>query len=714
MNRLSVLIFISLVFACSPKEGNENIRKNQVDMPDLQYPVTRKSDVVDDYFGTKVKDEYRWLEVDTASEVMEWVDRQNEVTQSYLKAIPFREKIASRYEKIFNFEKSSAPIKAGDYFFTYRNDGLQNQAVIYRQKGLDGEAEVFIDPNNASEDGTVTINIKSISPDNQFMVLSIQEAGSDWAKLTIREVESGKYWTDTLNWTKFSGIAWKNDGFYYSRYPAPEKGLELSKANEFHSIYYHKLGDPQSKDQLIYRNDEKPNMYHWASTTEDERYLVMSASTGTDGYETYFMDLDAKIKKFKPLFTGFANKNNVIDHKDGFFYVHTDIDAPNYRMVKIPVNNPKGNWKEVIPETEDLLESVSTAGGRFFATYIHDVVNEVYSFDYTGGDKKTVELPSKGSVGAFTGEKDDSYLFYTFTSFVTPGNIFKYNIKQNQSELFWKPDIDVDLSQFEEKQIFFTSKDGTKVPLFIVHKKGVALDGNNPTLLYGYGGFNINLTPSFSTSRLIFLENGGIYALANLRGGGEYGENWHKQGMLLNKQNVFDDFISAAEHLISKKYTSPSKLAIQGGSNGGLLVGACMTQRPDLFQVALPSVGVMDMLRYDKFTVGWGWVPEYGSSEDSIHFDNLYSYSPLHNLKPGTEYPATLVMTADHDDRVVPAHSFKFAAKLQECHEGDNPVLIRIEKKAGHGAGKPTSKIIEEQSDIWSFLFNNLNIVPKY
>ncbi len=711
-------LFLSLVCLCLLMSCTEMKKENSTTSFEkiaLNYPETNKETVVDNYHGVEVSDDYRWLEVDTAKAVEEWVDAQNEVTNSYLGQIPFRDKINSRYTKIFNFEKASAPIKAGDYFFVYKNDGLQNQSVIYRQKGLDGEMEVYMDPNKESEDGTVTLSIKSISPDNKYMVVSRQEAGSDWADLYIKEVASGEDLSDVLKWTKFSGIAWKGDGFYYSRYPEPKEGLEYSNANEFHSIYYHKLGDEQSKDKLVYENKNAPRMYHWATTTEDEKYLILNASTGTDGYETYYMDLDNEKAGFKALFTGFDNKNTVVDHRDGHFFVHTDIDAPNYRLVSIPIENPdSANWKEIIPSTDNLLEGVSKAGNKLFAQYIMDVTNEVFQMNYDGSDKKKVQLPSKGSVGGFSGKMDDDFIFYTFTSFLTPGNIYRYEIDENESDLFWSPDLSVDLNQFVEKQVFFTSKDGTKVPMFIVHKKGIELDGDNPTLLYAYGGFNISLTPSFSTSRLILLENNGIFALANLRGGGEYGEEWHKAGMLEKKQNVFDDFISAAEYLIAQKYTSREKLGIQGGSNGGLLVGACMTQRPDLFKVAFPAVGVLDMLRFHKFTVGWGWVPEYGSSDDEEQFKYLLDYSPLHNLKPGTNYPATMITTADHDDRVVPAHSFKYAARLQECHEGDNPVLIRIEKRAGHGAGKPTSKIIEEQSDIWSFFFYNTNTPVIY
>ncbi|HKK89483.1 MAG TPA: prolyl oligopeptidase family serine peptidase [Saprospiraceae bacterium] len=705
-NVIYVLAAISIFLGCDGQKTGDMANKYSKMTKD--YPDTKKVEVTENYHGQEVSDPYRWLEVDTAAEVEDWVDRQNEVTFSYLEEIPYRSKIEERYREIFNYEKRSAPYKAGDYYFFYKNDGLQNQAVIYRQKGLEGEPEVFIDPNEASDDGTVDINIRSVSPDDKYVVISKQEAGSDWAQLKVLEVNSGEDIGDELNWTKFTSIAWKNDGFYYSRYPKPAEGTEYSKANEYHSIYYHKLGDSQEKDKLIYRNELKPKMYHWATTTEDEKYLIMSASTGTDGYETFYLDLDDPSADFVKLFSGFKHKNTVVDHKEGDFYVLTDIDAPNYRLVKFPVNNPeKENWKDIIAENEHLLQSVNTAGGKLFAVYIQDVTNRAYQMNYDGSSVEEITLPGTGSLSGLGGKKEDEFVFYTFTSFLNPGNIYKYDIASNSSDIFWSPELAIDLNEFVEKQVFYTSKDGTKVPMFIVHKKGLELNGNNPALLYGYGGFNVSLTPSFSTSRLILLENGGVFALANLRGGGEYGEEWHQQGMLENKQNVFDDFISAAEYLISEGYTSSDKLGIQGGSNGGLLVGACMTQRPDLFQVAFPAVGVMDMLRFHKFTVGWGWVPEYGSSDTLEHFDFLYDYSPYHNLKDSVDYPATMITTADHDDRVVPAHSFKFAARLQEYHSGEDPVLIRIEKKAGHGAGKPTSKIIEEQTDIWTFFFAN-------
>ena len=677
----------------------------------IDYPETRKEEVVDTLFGTPVSDPYRWLEDDNAPETMAWVQAQNKVTRAYLDSIPYRQEIRDRYEEIFDYEKVSSPYKVGDNYFIYKNDGLQNQSVIYKRKGRDGEDVVFIDPNALSEDGTVTASLMGASEDDRYIAVNRSEAGSDWSQIRVMDVETGEETGDILRWIKFSGAAWFKDGFFYSRYPEPQEGDELSAANTFHRVYYHKLGTPQEEDKLIYTNDDAPNMYHWCSTTEDKKYLILYASTGTDGYECYFADLSEEAVEFKPLFTGFANKSSVVDHIDGRFLVQTDIGAPNYRLVSIdPMNPSEENWVEVIPETENLLESANTGGGKLFATYLEKATSRVYMMDYDGSNKQTIELPDNtGSAGGFGGKKDDTTLFYSFSSFTYPTSIYEFDIAKNESTLYYAPDLKFNPSDFESKQVFYKSKDGTEVSMFIVHKKGLELNGNNPTMLYGYGGFNISLTPSFSTSNIILLERGGVYAMANLRGGGEYGEEWHKDGMLLNKQNVFDDFIAGAEYLIAEGYTSSEKLAIAGGSNGGLLVGACMTQRPDLFKVAFPAVGVMDMLRYHKFTVGWGWIPEYGCADSSkVDFDNLYAYSPLHNLKDGTAYPATMVTTADHDDRVVPAHSFKFAARLQEAHNGPNPVLIRIEERAGHGAGKPTSKIIDEQADKWAFMFSNM------
>jgi len=706
-----ILLPLILLYSCGQNEQAKT--KNPV-IP-VDYPETKKVNVTDDYHGTSVPDPYRWLEVDTAAEVEDWVKRQNKVTYGYLDQIPFTEDIANRFEELYNYPKLSSPYKAGEYYFFYKNDGLQNQSVIYRQKGLDGEAEVFIDPNEINPKGTTAISVVGFSKDYKYVTYSVQEAGSDWQTFYVKEVATGKTLPDELSWVKFSGASWVGDGFYYSRYPAPESGLEYSAENEGHSVYYHKLGENQEDDKLIYSDPENPKRYHYVSVTEDRKILTLYASTGTDGFETYIQHLDQDESTFNALQEGFDFKNSVIHHADGYVWVRTNRGADNYRLMKI--NTETLDWEaaeEIIPETEHLLNSVSTGGGKLFANYLEKASNHVYVMDYDGSNRMEIELPGVGSAGGFSGRESSDTLFYTFTSFTRPPSIFSYDVTSGKSELFFKTELKFDPEDYVEKQVTYKSKDGTPVSMFLVHKKGLELNGNNPTYLYGYGGFNISLTPSFSSSRLILLENGGVFAMPNLRGGGEYGEEWHKAGMLLNKQNVFDDFMAAADYLIDEQYTKSEKLAIAGGSNGGLLVGACMTQRPDLFAVAFPAVGVLDMLRYHKFTVGWGWIPEYGSSDDSVHFENLYSYSPLHQLKDSVAYPATMITTADHDDRVVPAHSFKFAARLQEAHVGDDPVLIRIEVDAGHGAGKPTSKIIEEQAEKWAFFFYNTDSSVKY
>ena len=685
---------------------------------EMTYPNTRTETVQDDYFGTSVADPYRWLEIDTAAEVEAWVDAQNEVTQGFLSKIDYRSAIAERYTDLFNFVKRSAPSKVGNNFFFYKNDGLQNQSVIYVKDGQNGTPKVFIDPNEVDENGTTSISLSGASKDERYLAVSTNVAGSDWSELTVYDLETMEQMEDKIEWVKFSGASWWKDGFFYSRYPAPDKGTELSGNNKFHSVWYHKVGTSQSEDVLIHRDDNNPDYYNFGGVTEDERFLVMYKQPGTDGFATYYMDLteDGLNGELKLLFEGFGNKSSVVDNTDNKLLVLTDIDAPNYRLIEVDLNNTaKANWKDIIPATDNLLEGVSTGGGKLFASYLEKATNRIYQMNYDGSDKVAIELPGLGSAGGFSGKKEDTQLFYSFTSFIYPSIIFNYDIESGTSAPFFETELKFSPEDYVEKQVEYKSKDGETVTMFIVHKKGLELDGTNPTYLYGYGGFNISLTPSFSTSRIILLENNGVFAMPNLRGGGEYGEEWHKDGMLLNKQNVFDDFISAGEYLIAENYTSSEKLAIAGGSNGGLLVGACMAQRPELFSVAFPAVGVMDMLRYHKFTVGKGWIPEYGNAENSKEeFDNLYAYSPVHNLKPNVDYPATMVTTADHDDRVVPAHSFKFAAQLQASNSGKNPTLIRIEKNAGHGAGKPVSKIIEEQSDIWSFLFYNTNSPISY
>jgi prolyl oligopeptidase len=702
-----------LLFSCKQAEKPEqNMNYPTID---VAYPATATEDVKDDYFGTEVPEPYRWLEVDTAAGVEVWVKTQNEVTFDYLSKIPFRNKVRQRYEELFNYPKFSAPFQVGEYFFFSKNDGLQNQSVIYRQTGLGGEPVEFLDPNKLSADGTTTMNIVGVSNDNKYLTMSRQDAGSDWQQLQVYDVETMQKLPDELNWVKFSGASWWKDGFFYSRYPAPAEGTELSGDNINHSVYYHKSGDPQSADKLIFEDKTNPDYYHFCYTTEDDRYLILMQMPGTDGYATMYKDLEAG-GGFVTLFEGFKNKSEVIHNIGSKFLVLTDIDAPNYRLIEVDIKHPeKENWKDIIPEGENLLQGCTTGGGKLFANYLEKATGRIYLMDYDGSGKTEIQLPGVGSAGAPGGREEHKTLFYSFTSFLYPPTIFKYDVATGESSVFQKTSLKFNPGDYVEKQVTYESKDGTPVTMFVVYKKGLPMDGNNPCLLYAYGGFNISLSPSFSTSRVMLLENGGVFAMPNLRGGGEYGEKWHQDGMLMKKQNVFDDFIAAAEYLIAEGYTTSEKLGIQGGSNGGLLVGACMTQRPELFAVALPAVGVMDMLRYHKFTVGKGWIPEYGSSEESEEmFKYLLGYSPLHNLKPGTKYPSTMITTADHDDRVVPAHSFKFAVTLQKAHAGDNPVIIRIETDAGHGAGKPTSKIIDEYADIYSFFFYNTNAAVKY
>ncbi|MBI1223844.1 MAG: prolyl oligopeptidase family serine peptidase [Bacteroidetes bacterium] len=703
----SALAIIGLA-SCN-QDGEQNTTSN-MDYPKIPvtYPQTVKEDVKDDYFGISVTDPYRWLENDTAANTEAWVKAENEVTQDYLSKIPFRSAVRDRFEELFNYPKYGAPYQVGEYYFFSKNDGLQNQSVLYRQKGLEGTPEVFIDPNKLSEKGTAAIAIVGVSGDDKYMTVSRSDAGSDWSELMVYEVATMKQMPDVLKWVKFSGGAWWKNGFFYSRYPEPAKGTELSGNNMNHWVYYHKLGDPQSSDKLIYKDEQNPSYYHNAQVTEDEKHLFIYAAPGTDGFAVLHKDL-SNDGPITTLFEGYKNKTTVIHNVGDKVFALTDIDAPNYRLVEVDLAKPdQANWKDIIPESENLLENCSTGGGKLYAGYLEKATNQVYEMNYDGSGKKILTLPGVGSASTPGGRESHKTLFYTFTSFLYPPTIFKYDVTTGQSSTFQETKLKFDPADYEEKQVTYKSKDGTPVTMFVVHKKGLKLDGTNPCYLYGYGGFNISLTPGFSTSRIMLLENGGVFAMPNLRGGGEYGEAWHKGGMLMKKQNVFDDFIAAAEYLIAEKYTSKEHLGIAGGSNGGLLVGACMTQRPDLFAVALPAVGVMDMLRYHKFTVGKGWAPEYGTSEQSAEmFNYLREYSPVHNIMPGVSYPATLVTTGDHDDRVVPAHSFKFAATLQASNKGDNPVLIRIETDAGHGAGKPTSKVIDEIADVYSFFFYN-------
>ncbi len=682
----------------------------------LQYPEARKDTVTDSYFGTVVADPYRWLEDDNSAETAEWVKAQNTITEKYLETIPFRNDLKTRLEKIWNYPKLGVPFKKGDRYFYFKNDGLQNQSVLYIQQNLDAKAELLLDPNTLSADGTVALSDISISNDGKYMGYTISRGGSDWNEIYVMNIESRKILDDKILWVKFSGISWYQNGFYYSAYDAPAEGQALSGSNQFHKVFYHKLGNKQTEDQLIFEDKEHPLRNFGAYLTEDEQFLLISESESTSGNALYMKKTSEMEKPFLKIAEGFEYEYGVIDHLGEKLLVQTNDEAPLRKLVLIDPKNPeKQNWQTILPESENVLESVSLVGDRIYAEYLKDANTKAYFFDYQGKLIKELQLPTLGTVAGFSGEKDDFTAFYGFTSFTFPTTIYRYDLKTDKSSVYSASGVDFNPDNFVTEQLFFTSKDGTKIPMFIVHKKGIKMDGNNPLLLYGYGGFNVSLTPSFGISRIPFIEQGGIYVTVNLRGGGEYGEEWHQAGTKLNKQNVFDDFIGAAEYLIREKYTQPSKLAILGGSNGGLLVGACMAQRPELFKLAIPIVGVMDMLRYQNFTIGWAWAGDYGRSDDNEEmFKYLFGYSPLHNLKKGVEYPATLAITADHDDRVVPAHTFKFMAELQSKHQGNHPVIVRIETKAGHGAGKPTAKQIEETTDMYSFIMFNLGMHPKF
>lgn len=685
----------------------------------LQYPQTKKVDHVDTYHGVKVPDPYRWLEDDNSPETAKWVEEQNKVTFAYLEKIPYRAKIKERLERLYNYPKYSAPSKKGEYFIFYKNDGLQNQSVLYIQKGLDGQPEVLLDPNKFSADGTARLTTFARSKDGRHAAYGISKSGSDWQEYFVMEIAAKKTLADHLQWIKVSGVAWAGDGFFYSRYDAPEKGRELSSKNENHKVYYHRLGTPQSEDQLVYEDKANPQRFHFLNTTEDERFAILSVSErgkGKKGNALFFRDLSKGEKGFTPVVAEIGDDNfGVIDNVGDKFLIQTNRNAPNGRVILFDPKNPdEKNWKEVLPEKPEPLQGASTAGGKLFANYLKDVSTRVYVYSLDGKLENEVKLPGLGSAGGFGGERDHKFVFYTFSSFNFPPTIYRYDIATQKSTLFRAPEIpDFKPADYETKQVFYTSKDGARVPMFFVYKKGLKLDGKNPTLLYGYGGFNITTSPGFNSLRLALLEQGFVYASANLRGGGEYGEKWHEAGTKLKKQNVFDDFIAAAEWLIANKYTSPEKLAIQGGSNGGLLVGAAMNQRPELFRAAIPQVGVMDMLRFHKFTIGWNWIADYGSSDNPEEFKALHAYSPLHNIRAGVKYPATFITTADHDDRVVPAHSFKYAATLQEKAGKENPALIRIDTKSGHGASN-TAKALEQTADIYAFLFYNLGVTPKF
>ena len=709
-----ILPLLTLLVIMSCKEEQKQNKKIIVN-----YPETATVDTVTNYFGTDVKDPYRWLEDDRSEETMAWVKTQNKATYGYLDNIPFRNDLKERLTKLWNYEKIGSPFKEGDYTYFYKNSGLQNQYVIYRYKTDEAPetATVFLDPNGFSKDGTTSLGGLSFSKDGKKLAYAISEGGSDWRKILIMDTESKTIIEDTLVDVKFSGMSWyKNEGFYYSSYDKPE-GSELSAKTDQHKVYYHKLATSQKDDKIIYgATPEEKHRYIYGSVTEDDRYLLISPRVSTSGNKLYIKDLTIQNAPLVEIIGNTDSDTYVIENVGSTLYLVTNLNAPNQKIVTVDASNPTPeHWVDFIPETKHVL-SPSTAGGYFFTEYMVDAVSQIFQYDYNGKLVREVKLPSIGSAGGFGAKKEETELYYSFTNYVTPGSIYKYDIQKGTSELFRKPNIDFNSEDYESAQVFYTSKDGTKIPMIITHKKGLKLNGKNPTILYGYGGFNISLTPNFSITNAVWMEQGGIYAVANLRGGGEYGKEWHDAGTQLKKQNVFDDFIAAAEYLIEKQYTSSDYLAIKGGSNGGLLVGATMTQRPDLMKVALPAVGVLDMLRYHTFTAGAGWAYDYGTAEDSKEmFDYLKNYSPVHNVKTGVKYPATLVTTGDHDDRVVPAHSFKFAAELQAKQSGDNPTLIRIETDAGHGAGTPVSKTIEQTADVFGFTLYNMgfNVLPS-
>jgi prolyl oligopeptidase len=712
MKNLIIPIFCVLSLTACKKESHKKVIA-------VTYHETKKVDTVDIYFGNQVYDPYRWLEDDMSEETKSWVKAQNEVTFGYLDTIPFRKELKDRLTSLWNYEKVGPPFKEGDYTYFYKNNGLQNQYVIYRYKTGDdpGSAKVFLDPNTFKEDGTISLGGLSFSENGKLAAYSISEGGSDWRKVLVMNTETKEIIEDTIRDLKFSGVSWlKNDGFYYSIYEKP-KGSELSAKTDQHKVYYHKLGNTQEEDELIFGGTlaEKHRYVH-SGPTEDNKYLVLTASTSTSGNKLFIKEMGDLSSKFIPILDHTDTDSYVIENLGSKLYIVTNMDAPNRKIVTVDASDPTPeNWVDFIPETENVL-SPSTGGGYFFAEYMVDAVSKVLQYDYDGKLVREVELPGIGSANGFSTKKEEKEMYYSFTNYVTPGSIYKYDVENGTSELYRKPEIDFNPDDYESNQVFYTSKDGTKIPMIITHKKGIQMDGENPTILYGYGGFNISITPRFSIANAVWMEQGGIYAVPNLRGGGEYGKEWHDAGTQMKKQNVFDDFIAAAEYLVDNHYTSSNFLAIRGGSNGGLLVGATMTQRPDLMKVALPAVGVLDMLRYHTFTAGAGWSYDYGTAEQSKEmFEYLMGYSPVHNVKTGTSYPATLITTGDHDDRVVPAHSFKFAAELQEKQGGNNPVLIRIETDAGHGAGTPVTKTIEQYVDIFGFTLYNMGyeVLPE-
>jgi prolyl oligopeptidase len=684
------------------------------------YPVTKKVDTVDTYFGTKVPDPYRWLEDDRSAETKAWVEAQNKVTFGYLESIPHRGQWLDRLVALTDYPKYSAPSRNNEYYYFYKNNGLQNQSVLYRQKGLDGTPELVIDPNKLSADGTTSMAIFSLSKDGRYAAVGTSVGGSDWRTIKIRDMQTGEYLNDLIEWAKVTGVAWKGHGFFYSRYPTPEKGKELSTKNENHQVYFHKVGTPQSDDVLVFENPDAPLAFHIAGTSEEEDYVFLNISDRSKaktGNALWYRKSDAPLNApFLPIIAEPSdfdyNPVTIVNNK---MLIATNDGAKNMRLVEVdPLKPGRENWKTLIAEKEEPMESISSAGGKLFVVYMKDVTHRAFVFDYSGKQLSEIKLPGLGTVGGFGGEKEDTKVFYTYTSFTYPPTTFLYDIATGKSTEFRRAEVKFNPTDYETKQVFYPSKDGTKIPMFIVHKKGIKLDGKNPTLLYAYGGFNVPVNPGFSPTRIAWLEQGGVYCVANIRGGSEYGEKWHEEGMRFKKQNVFDDFIAAGEWLIANKYTSTPYLAINGGSNGGLLVGTVINQRPDLFGVAIPQVGVMDMLRYQFFTIGFNWIAEYGNSKGSeAEFKNLFAYSPIHNIRPGVNYPATLITTADHDDRVVPAHSFKYAATLQEHYKGKKPVMIRIDTQSGHGSSN-LRKGLELTADIYAFIFDNMGLKPKF
>ncbi len=680
----------------------------------LTYPTTRKIDQVDDYHGTAVSDPYRWLEDPDSEATQAWVEAQNQVTFGFLKQIHERETIKQRLTQLWDYEKYSQPFKQGERYFYFKNDGLQNQSVLYTLDTLDADPQILLDPNTLSEDGTVALSGIAVSEDGKLLAYGLSSSGSDWQTWHVRDVQTTENRADQIEWVKFSGASWTHDrqGFFYSRFDEPDQTTQFEAINYYQKLFYHRLGTPQSEDRLVYHRPDQKEWGFSGGVSEDGRYLLISVSKGTDPRNLIFWaDLEDPNLEVVELIQEFEADYRFIGNDGSVFWFSTDLNAPRSRVIAIDIHNPdRENWQELIPQADETLQGVSLIHNQFVAFYLKDAHTQIKIFNLDGSFDTEIPLPGLGSAGGFAGKRYDSETFYSFTSFTTPTTIYRYDFDTRTSTIFRQPQVDFNPEDYESKQIFYSSKDGTQIPMFLTHKRGITLNGNNPTYLYGYGGFGISLTPSFSISNLVWMELGGILAIPNLRGGGEYGEDWHQAGTKLNKQNVFDDFIAAAEWLIQSRYTSSAKLAIGGGSNGGLLVGACMTQRPELFAAALPAVGVMDMVRFNQFTIGWAWMSDYGSPENPEEFKALYAYSPLHNLMPGVGYPATLITTADHDDRVVPAHSFKFAAALQAAHFGSAPVLIRIETKAGHGAGKPTTKIIEEMADRWAFLVRVLGI----